>query len=77
VVGHTDLPEGTVVAYALNGVVGAVTAVEPGVVPDRQLAHGFLPPDLFVAGANELTAYVVDGPPGGETLRPAELRDGD
>jgi len=41
----------------------------------RSLVHGLLPPDLFEDGANELTAYVVEGPPGDETLRPLDIVD--
>ncbi|MFP3899813.1 MAG: sulfatase-like hydrolase/transferase [Acidimicrobiia bacterium] len=73
-VGRTQLEVGTVVAYALNGTIGAVTEVEPwGLEPDHHLAHGLLPPRLFVEGENELTAYVVDGAPGDETLWPLTL----
>jgi hypothetical protein len=74
VVGRTaDLDPGTVVAYALNGTIGAVTEVEAAGGMARPLAHGLLPPDLFLDGANDLTAYVVDGPPGNETLRPVTV----
>lgn len=74
VVGHTDVAEGTIVAYALNGVVAALTEVEPGPREGRQLAHGLLPPNLFVEGHNELTAHVVEGEPGDERLRPLTVR---
>jgi hypothetical protein len=70
VVGETELPLGTVVAYALNGKIGAVTTVEPPHADLTSFAHGLLPPDLFVDGHNDLTAYVVDGPPAHPTLRP-------
>ncbi|HEX6567745.1 MAG TPA: hypothetical protein VF015_01200, partial [Acidimicrobiales bacterium] len=67
--------EGTYVAYALNGTVAAVTAVE---VPyeDGGLVQGLAPPRLFVDGANELAAYVVEGPPGDAVLQPVELGEG-
>jgi hypothetical protein len=75
-IGHTRLDVGTTVAYALNGTIGAVTTVEPfSVDDDGSLVHGLLPPDLFEDGANELTAYVVEGPPGDETLRPLDIAD--
>jgi hypothetical protein len=73
VLGKTRLAVGTNVAYALNGKIAAVTTVEPPDGADPPIAHGLLPPDLFVAGANDLTAYVVEGPPGGETLRPLDV----
>ncbi|HEX6237068.1 MAG TPA: sulfatase-like hydrolase/transferase [Acidimicrobiales bacterium] len=74
-VGRTHLEVGTVVAYALNGTIGAVTEVEPwGLEPELHLVHGLLPPGLFVEGENELTAYVVDGDPWDETLWPLTLR---
>jgi Sulfatase len=75
VVGDTDLPQGSIVAYGLNGTIGAVTAVEPGIGHDG-LAHGLLPPRLFADGGNELTAYLVEGPVGGETLRPLDVAAG-
>jgi hypothetical protein len=76
VVGSTQLAEGTHVAYALNGTVGAVTQVEPGLGADDTLAHGLIPPRLFVDGRNELTAYVVEGPVGDELLRPLTVAGG-
>jgi hypothetical protein len=70
-VGSTDLPEGTYLAYALNGTVAAVTEVEPALEgADGALAHALLHPRLFVDGRNELTAYVISGVPGDEVLRP-------
>ncbi len=77
VVGRTDIAEGAIVAYALNGTIGAVTEVEPGLASGEQLAHALLPPDLFVDGENELTAYLVEGPVGHEVLHPLDVRRGD
>lgn len=71
--GKTELPVGTTVAYALNGTIGAVTTVEPPDGSAPPIAHGLLPPSLFVAGTNNLTAYVVEGRPGAETLRPIDV----
>jgi hypothetical protein len=73
VVGATDLAEGIHVAYALNGTIGAVTVVEPGLRSGETLAHGLLPPDVFVDGGNDLAAYVVEGPVGDEVLRPLRV----
>jgi hypothetical protein len=73
VVGETDLPLDTVVAYALNGTVGAVTTVEPPHADLTSFAHGLVPPDLFVDGDNDLTAYVVDGPPAHPTLHALDV----
>lgn len=77
-IGHAaDLEVGTTVAIALNGTIGAVTTAEPWSDDDGgPLVHGMVPPDLFVDGANELTAYVVEGPPGDETLRPLDVDTG-
>lgn len=75
VVGENGLPLGTVVAYALNGTIGAVTAVEPG-IHQEGLAHGLLPPRLFDDDGNELTAYVVDGPVGDPVLHPLTIEAG-
>lgn len=75
VVGDVDLPQDTVVAYALNGVVGAVTTVEPSFADRGPLAQGMLPPRMFDDDGNELTAYVVDGDVGEEVLRSIDVRD--
>lgn len=76
VVGHTELPAGTVVAYALDGTIAALTEVGPGTGANTRMAHALLPPDLFGDGRSELTAYVVEGPVGGETLRPVPVGSG-
>lgn len=73
--GDTDLPQETVVAYALNGTVGALTSVEPGIAGGDGLVLGLVPPELFRDGGNELTAYVVGGEVGAEVLRPLPVRD--
>jgi hypothetical protein len=70
VVGHTELPEGTVVAYALDGRVAALTEVGPGGRDDTNMAHALLPPALLGDGGSELTAYRVTGEVGHEVLRP-------
>lgn len=73
VVAGTGLPEGAVVAFALNGTIGSVGEVQPTELPDLEgglLLQGFLPPELFVEGDNELTAYLIEGAPGSETLHP-------
>lgn len=76
IVGRTDLDEGSVVAYALNGTVGAVGEVEVGRGPDDRLINGIVPPRLFVEGSNDLVAYLVEGDPGDETLRLLALDSG-
>lgn len=75
VTGHVALPEGTTVAYALNGTVAMVTTVEPWPLAEGPVTLGILRPDLLRDGANELTAYVVEGAPGAETLRPLPIAD--
>lgn len=74
-VGVTGLDEGTVFAYTVNGTVAAVGAVE-GPYRSGHLAHGLAPPELFRDGANDIAAYVVEGPVGDEALRPVALEDG-
>lgn len=69
VIGRSDLAPADVVAYALNGTIGVVTEVEDA-DGDGGLVHGLLPPHLLVAGDNDLTAYLVEGPVGDEVLRP-------
>jgi Sulfatase len=67
--GHTSLPLGEVVAVAVNGVVVATAPVEtlsPNLGPG---VHALLLPEPFAAD-NEVTAYLVDGEPGSESLRP-------
>lgn len=76
VVGRTELGEGTYVAYAVNGTIGAVTAVEPSAGGGPRLVQGIVPPRLVVEGANELRAYVVDGPVGEEVLHPLAVSGG-
>ncbi|HEX6425522.1 MAG TPA: sulfatase-like hydrolase/transferase [Acidimicrobiales bacterium] len=77
VVGDADLPEGAVVAYAVDGTLGAVTTVEPSLgYGHHGLVHALLPPRLL-DGDNELAAYLVEGPVGDEVLRPLTVRESD
>jgi ABC-type amino acid transport substrate-binding protein len=76
-IGRSDLETGTYVAYALNGTVGAVAEVEEDDMNAQDLLLGLLPPELFADGSNELTAYVVEGAPGGEQLRPLPVVEAD
>jgi hypothetical protein len=59
------------VAVAVNGVVAAVAPIEAAGfgVP---LVHALLLPGPFTVD-NDVTAYLVEGPPGAETLRPLAL----
>jgi hypothetical protein len=66
VVSETTLASGDV-ALALNGEVAAVATVHPQW--PRTAVHALLLPEAFGA-TNELTAYLVEGVPGAETLRP-------
>jgi Sulfatase len=72
-IGRSDLEAGTYVAYALNGTVATVAEVEEDSRAGDNLVLGLLRPDDFVAGDNSLSAYVVDGGPGDEVLRPVRL----
>jgi len=75
IVGRGDLGDGAHVAYALNGTVSAVAVVEPDERTDKPLVLGLARPDLFVEGRNALTAYLIDGDPGDETLVPLKVID--
>ena len=72
VLGTTDLPVGRTVALALNGTVASLTEVEEGAFGDQSL-QGLLFPRPFRAGANDLRAYVVDGPVGAEAIAPLDV----
>lgn len=76
-IGVTDLPMGTLMALSVNGTVGAVTEVEAVRRPEREGAtgrvHALVPPRLVVGGANDVQAFVVEGPVGGEVLRTVEV----
>ena len=79
--GSTRLPEGAVVAVALNGVVGGVGEVEAvpagrvGSGPPRRITCLVLP-QSFVEGDNDVELYVVDGQAGAEVLHPVPLAAG-
>jgi hypothetical protein len=64
------LEEGDVVAFGLNGRVAALAEVAG---TSERPVHGLLLPDLYEDGENELSAFVVDGEPGDETLRPLRV----
>ena len=70
--GVTDLPTGATIALALNGTIAGVTEVETDWYEGR-FVQSLLLPRLFEDGANELEAYVVDGPVGDETLAALEV----
>jgi hypothetical protein len=66
--GEPSAPRPGQVAVAVNGVVAAVAPIEDGGF-GPSLVHALLLPEPFSAD-NEVTAYLVEGPPGDETLRP-------
>jgi hypothetical protein len=66
--GEPSVPRPGQVAVAVNGVVAAVAPIEEGAF-GLSLVHALLLPDT-VAADNEVTAYLVEGTPGAETLRP-------
>ena len=70
VLAETQLAPGEVVAITVNGVVSAVAPVVQLSSSDPaagQVVHALLMPDAFEAD-NDVTAYLVDGGPGAETL---------
>ena len=76
VIGETDLPEGEVVAVAVDGVVAAVAPVQPAPWWDEgRVVHALLLPDA-VGERNALEAYAVEGPPGRARLRPLTVTAG-
>jgi hypothetical protein len=75
--------EPLVVAVALNGIVGGWArttpdgidfeeAEQPADARSRQQFNVVLPPSLLRSGDNDLTAYLVEGSPGGATLVPLQ-----
>ena len=67
---ETRLAPGEIVAITVNGVVSAVAPVVELSSSDPaagQVVHALLMPDGFEAD-NDVTAYLVDGEPGAETL---------
>ncbi|MFO7279168.1 MAG: sulfatase-like hydrolase/transferase [Thermoanaerobacterales bacterium] len=76
VIGETDLPEGEVVAVAVDGVVAAVAPVQPAPWWDEgRVVHALLLPDAL-GERNTLEAYAVEGPPGRARLRPLTVTAG-
>jgi hypothetical protein len=77
VIASTGLDQGATVALAVNGTVASVAPVTPapGTDDDSTVVHALLMPDPIEA-TNDLTAYLVTGPAGGETLRPLEVTGG-
>jgi Sulfatase len=69
--GEPSLPRPGQVAVAVNGVVAAVAPIEDGGF-GHSLVHALLLPEPFAAD-NEVTAYLVEGPPGDESLRPVAV----
>jgi hypothetical protein len=81
-VGHTDLARDRVVVVAVDGLVaGIAPTTEPldeGFGDDADYegsstVHALLWPAPFRDDGSEVTAYVVEGEPGAETLRPLEV----
>ncbi|MGH9233277.1 MAG: sulfatase-like hydrolase/transferase, partial [Acidimicrobiales bacterium] len=69
--GEPSVPRPGEVAVGVNGVVAAVAPIEARAF-GSSLVHALLLPEPFTAD-NDVTAYLVDGPPGAETLRPLAL----
>ena len=69
--GEPSVPRPGEVAVAVNGVVAAVAPIEARAF-GSSLVHALLLPEPFTAD-NDVTAYLVEGPPGAETLRPLAL----
>jgi hypothetical protein len=74
VVTGTGLPDGDVVAFALNGSVAGLGVVQEWGMADDNLLNAILLPDLFEQGNNELEAYLVEGAAGEESLHPLDVR---
>jgi hypothetical protein len=76
IVGDDELPVGTPVALAVNGTIGAVAEIEDITKFGDSIGarvHAIVPPELVDVGANEVEAFVVEGPVGDEVLRPVEV----
>jgi hypothetical protein len=78
VIAPTSLDRGATVALAVNGTVAAVAPVTQAPrIEDGggNVVHALLMPDPIEA-TNDLTAYLVTGPAGAETLRPLAVTGG-
>lgn len=73
VVAGTDLPAGTVVAFALDGVIATVGEVQDHREGDGLLLQGMLVPWAFHDGDHELEAFVVTGDTGAPTLAAVDV----
>jgi hypothetical protein len=71
VISETTLTDGNV-AFVLNGQVAAVAPVHRQW--PRSAVHALLMPERFES-TNDLTAYLIEGEPGEETLRPLAVAD--
>jgi hypothetical protein len=74
--GGTSAPQGATIVLAVNGTVAAVTEVGPPTLRGG-FVHALLLPRTLTDGANDVTAYLVEGEVGAEVLHPVELRDDD
>ncbi len=71
VIARVDVPAPAEVVLAVNGEVTAVAPIQTSGFGSPNL-HALLLPDPFSA-ENEVTAYLVEGEPGAETLRPLQV----
>jgi hypothetical protein len=74
--GGTSAPLGTPIVLAVNGTVAAVTESGPSTLRGG-FVHALLLPRSLTDGANDVTAYLVDGDVGAEVLHPVVLRSDD
>lgn len=65
--------EGRPLAIAVNGVVAGLFETFGAPSGGRTEFWGTLPPELFRAGANSLTLYLIEGTPAAPVLRPVRL----
>ena len=70
VVAGTDVPVGSVVAFALNGRVASLGEVQDSDERGGKLVQAVLAPWLFEDGANDLEAFLVTGGTSVPTLAP-------
>lgn len=70
VIAGTDVPVGSVVAFALNGRVASLAEVQDSDEQGGKLVQGLLAPWLFEDGANDLEVFLVTGDTAAPTLAP-------
>jgi hypothetical protein len=73
--GYSGLARDASIAVAVNGTVAAVVPAEPAAY-GLTAVHAMLWPEALAGGRNEITMYVVDGPPEAPVLHELAVEAG-